>query len=474
MFYFRSATRRRWRTVTAATAYGLFNCLVANAQELAAPLIAPTASAVPPPPAGPKELKFNLTPDGKQYIKATLLNQTWVRYDASNPGTLVNGKRTPETFDIGLRRTRIQLFGQIAPRTLLYFQFGQNNFNYLSANAGNRKLQAFFHDALGQYRVLDKETSYLDLGAGLTIMNGLSRFSQPSVATILSLDVPVFAQATVDQTDEFSRKLSIYAHGQAGPVDYRLVVSDPFPIQTNGTPPPAIGPNATFATTGHTKQYQGFVLYNFFDHETGAAPGYMPGTYLGKKKVLNLEGGFITQRNATFSRAPDQPDTTYHRLNLWSVAAFADLPINAAEGSALNAYAGYFSTDYGPNYLRFNGIMNPANGSSIVGAPGGSQGNAFPMFGSGRTWYGQFGYLLPKKLLGNSARQLLPYGTVQYSRFGRLRDVPMTVGGFGLNYLMSGHNSKITVEYQSRPVYTPSLERVGRRGAVTLQYQVFI
>ena len=40
--------------------------------------------------------------------------------------------------------------------------------------------------------------------------NGLSRFSQPSIGTIVTMDVPVFAQATVDQTDEFSRKLSVY------------------------------------------------------------------------------------------------------------------------------------------------------------------------------------------------------------------------------------------------------------------------
>jgi hypothetical protein len=465
------------RAALFATAGCLFT-LRAQAQEPAAPIVPPAGAVpevvIPPPPAPTKELKYNLTPDGKQYFKVTLLNQTWVRFNDSNPGTLVNGKPAANTTDFGLRRTRIQLIGQITPRALLYMQFGQNNFNYLSASAGNRKLQAFFHDALGQYRVVNKGANYLDLGAGLTIMNGLSRFSQPSVGTIMSLDVPVFAQATVDQTDEFSRKLSVYAHGQLGPVDYRLVVSDPFPIQTNGTTPPVIGPNATFATTGHTKQYQGFFIYNFFDHETGAAPGYMTGTYLGQKKVLNLEGGFITQRNATFSADVTQRDTTYYHLNLWSVAAFADLPINPASGTALNAYVGYFHTGYGFNYLRFNGIMNPANGSSTAGALAGGQGNAYPMFGTGQTVYGQVGYLLPKLLLGEKVGQLMPYGTVQYSRFDRLQKVPMTVFDFGLNYLMSGHNSKLTVDYQNRPTYSPALDCTGRRGSVTLQYQVFI
>jgi hypothetical protein len=39
---------------------------------------------------------------------------------------------------------------------------------------------------------------------------------------------------------------------------------------------------------------------------------------------------------------------------------------------------------------------------------------------------------------------------------------------------MSGHNSKLTLDYQNRPTYTPTLVRDGRRSLWTLQYQVFI
>ena len=87
------------------------------------------------------ELKLNLNDTGSHYIKATFLNQVWLRYDQSNPGTRVLGEPKNETFDIGLRRTRFQLYGQMTDRVFFYFQFGQNNFNYLSQNAGNRKLQ---------------------------------------------------------------------------------------------------------------------------------------------------------------------------------------------------------------------------------------------------------------------------------------------------------------------------------------------
>src|SRR5205085_1442843 len=136
-------------------------------------------------------------------------------------------------------------------------------------------VQVFFHDALAEYKI-KKGSDLLYLGGGLTIANGLSRFSQPSVSTIMSLDVPVFAQATVDQTDEFSRKLSVYARGQLGRLDYRVVLSDPFPVTSNGATPPDPGSAATFSLVGHHKQYQGFFAYNFFDREPHTTP-YMTG-----------------------------------------------------------------------------------------------------------------------------------------------------------------------------------------------------
>jgi hypothetical protein len=253
------------------------------------------------PPKELEELRIKLNESGSHYLKATFLNQVWVRFNDSNPGTQVLGEPASQTMDIGLRRTRMQLYGQLTDHVFFYFQFGQNNFNFLAQNAGNRKVQVFFHDALAEYKT-SKTNNKLVLGGGLTIANGLSRFSQPSIGTIMSMDVPVFAQATVDQTDEFSRKLSVYARGQLGRFDYRVVMSDPFPITTNGTITSPISiatsSNATFAQVGHHKQYQGFFMWNFFDKEANTTP-YMTGTYLGKKRVLNLEAGFIQQKKCT-------------------------------------------------------------------------------------------------------------------------------------------------------------------------------
>jgi hypothetical protein len=287
----------------------------------------------------------------------------------------------------------------------------------------------------------------------------------------MTMDVPVFAQATVDQTDEFSRKLSVYARGQLGKLDYRVVLSDPFPITTNGQTPPALSGNATFAQQGHQKQYQGLFIYNFFDTESHTTP-YMTGTYLGKKKVLNLEAGFINQGNATWTK--EGTDTTYHNMNLWSAAVFYDAPVNSDKGTALNAYVGYYNYDFGPGYLRYNGIMNPA--SSVSGPyPTGSHGNAFPMFGTGQVWYAQVGYLMKKDLLGEDHGTLMPYASLMSADYERL-DKQMNVFDVGVNWFLKGHSSKFTLDYQSRPYYEQqgsSLIRDGRRSQVVLQYQIF-
>jgi len=440
---------------------GLLGCAPAFAQ------VNPDSAAEGTKPKN--ELRYNLSADGSKYVKATFLNQVWLRWTQNNPGTTVNGDPRDQTVDIGLRRTRLQLFGQVTDRVFVYTQFGMNNFNYLSQNAGNRKLQAFFHDALGEYKVF-KDNDKLKLGGGLTITSGLSRFSQPSVGTIMTTDVPVFLQATVDQTDEFARKLSVYARGQVGRVDYRVAVSDPFPVQTNGQTPPPLDNNATFTTYGHTKQYQGFFIYNFLEKEPHTTP-YMAGTYLGERKVLNLEGGLIYQKDAT-RYTGSNANPVFENMALWSVAAFADMPLQQNK-YALSAYLGYFNTDYGKGYIRNNSTMAPANGSTDPGILGGG-GNAYPMFGTGQSVYAQLGLRLAPDLLGEQGT-LMPYASFRSCSYDRLEN-KVNVYDAGLNWLLNKHQSKLSLNYQLRPVFglqpNGSLGRRENASSAWLQYQV--
>ncbi|NCX96717.1 MAG: hypothetical protein EBX41_10005, partial [Chitinophagia bacterium] len=265
--------------------------------------------AKPPKNTPIPELLWKFDSEGNTYLKATVLSQIWLRWNESNPGSLVYGTQMPQTGDIGLRRMRMQLYGKFSKHLFFYMQYGVNNFNYLAQNAGNRKLHAFFHDVVSEYIVTEGKNSTLKIGGGLTIATGLSRFSQPSIGTILTVDVPVFLQTTTDQIDEFSRELGIYARGQYHKWDYRVVLSHPFPIQTNGGSQPTLGQDATFTTTGEHLQCGTLFIYNLADKEPHTTP-YMAGTYLGKKKIINIEAGFIYQPKATWS-LPQKNDTQY-------------------------------------------------------------------------------------------------------------------------------------------------------------------
>jgi hypothetical protein len=430
-------------------------------------------------PSEKEGIIYKINEEGTHYIQATFLNQTWVRTNENNRGTLVDGTNQNSTFDIGLRRTRMQIFGQINERAFIYFQFGQNNFNAMYNASSNRKVAAFFHDALCEFKV--SGGNQLKLGGGLTIANGLSRFSQPSIGTIMTMDVPVFAQTTVDQTDQFSRKLSIYARGQIKQFDYRIALSDPFPITSNGATTPAIGNNASFSTNSRNKQFQGYFIWQFFDNEGHTTP-YMAGTYLGTKKIFNLGTGVIYQKNALWHQSINQTDTLikHDNLLLLAIESYLDLPLNKAKATAISAYAGLFMTNYGKNYLRYNGLMNPANGTILnannsIAGQGPTYGNALPMFGTGKVFYGQFGYLLPKNWLKNNG-QLMPYASTTIAKYDRMQGLNTCTMNAGVNWLLNGHKTKISFDWQNRPTYKLAGNQVlndQRKNCFIIQYQIY-
>lgn len=115
--------------------------------------------------------------------------------------------------------------------------------------------------------------------------------------------------------------------------------------------------------------------------------------------------------------------------------------------------------------------MNPANGLAATGTSFNGIGNAYPMFGTGQTIYGQAGFLLPKNIL-KDAGTLMPYLSGTYSKYQRLND-PTFVWNAGINWFIKDHTSKLTLDYQQRPVYdNTDLKVRQRKSTVTLQYQV--
>lgn len=413
--------------------------------------------------------KWNLNADGSQYLKFGFLNQAQLRYEQNNPGSLIQGKPEDDSTDIGLRRTRLVLQGQLTDRVYFYTQYGMNNFNFLSQMNGNRHIEAYFHDAFGELRLT--EGNQMTFGGGLGMFNGLTRFSAPSVSTIMTMDVPVGLQYTTERTSLFNRQLGVYLRGQISKFRYIVAANDSFPITTDGiTNDGAISPTVSnFAQVGHKKNFTGMFYWNFWDTEPNTNP-YMQGTYLGKKDILNLEAGFATQKDAMWT-GTSAADAHFHDMTHWSVAGYLDASVDKLRETAISAYIGYTNLNYGPNYLRMNG--NGQNSANGVG-PGGSlngAGNTFPMFGTGDLWYAQIGYLLPKDLLGGNNGQLQPYASITSANWQALRD-QMNVFNLGLNWLIKGHNSKVTFDFQNRPIFNTAGNTIANRNQFVLQYQI--
>ncbi len=419
-------------------------------------------------------IKLYLSKDSVSWLKTTVALQTWVRYTENNPGTTLNGYSQKETFDIGIRRMRMQLFGNITNRVFFYSQFGLNNFS----NTSTRKQGAFFHDLTTEYALLPK---HLSIGSGLSGWSGLSRYASPAIASTLMYDAPLFEQTTNDVTDQFLRKLSIYAKGKLAKLDYRVAVSKPMSIQAAQQGfDTTLSANATFAPEPPKLQYQGYFNWQFLDQENNQI-AYMQGTYLGKKRVFNIGGGFIYQPDAMryLDTKPTVPQKRFTAMNLWAIDIYLDYALNKDKQNAISLYGGYFNFDFGPNYLRNLGVMNDANGSSISAVKKFSGfGNAFPMFGTGQVMYAQMGYLFKHDLLKQQGT-IMPTADVMVANYTALK-TPMLVWDAGLNYFMNGHNSKLSLNYQNRPVFSEDvntskgIELKGqRKGMVVLQYQIF-
>jgi hypothetical protein len=119
--------------------------------------------------------------------------------------------------------------------------------------------------------------------------------------------------------------------------------------------------------------------------------------------------------------------------------------------------------------------MNTAN--STVGATSfNGTGNAVPLIGTGQVIYAQIGYLFKKDLLGKQGT-LQPYVSGSFANYEKLKD-PVLIYDLGVNWIMSGNNSKISLDYQSRPVFNADINgdlretKNARRGQIVLQYQV--
>jgi hypothetical protein len=399
-----------------------------------------------------KGIRFNLDTTGQKYIRFISWHQIWTRYQTHNPGTQVNGHPRTHDWDIGLRRSRFLWLAQISPRFLILSHFGINNQNFASGGSQGsaKKPQIFLHDMWTEYRVVKDK---LSIGAGLHYWNGVSRLANASTLNLMALDAPIFNWPLIEESDQFGRQFGIYAKGKLGRIDYRLALNKPF-----ATPNTEANLKAQpFRAQSFNNNYwasAGYVAWEFLDRESSALP-FAVGTYLGTKSVFNLGFGWHYHPGATRSyQGHDQAGHDHfvnHDMVLLGVDLFLDRPLNPAAGTALTAYAGYYHYNFGPNYARSVGIMNPAT-PAPAGTLAQGPGNAQWEIGSGHFLYSELGYLLPKNLLPQLGR-FQPFGTLAYKNLDFLAEGSVS-WGIGLNYLLEGHHAKVSVRYQTRPLYS--------------------
>ncbi|MDV6168223.1 hypothetical protein R1T16_07285 [Flavobacterium sp. DG1-102-2] len=387
---------------------------------------------------GNPTLTHFFNPEKTRSISFSGYTEIWARYAELNPGSLVNGEQVNSISDLSLRRVRIKMAYQPTEKLTFILQGGLTNVNVAAkTNPGFELL-----DAYAEY----KFNNVISAGAGRSTWRGLSRFTTGPLNTLL-YDLPSYATANAGISDEVVREFSIYAKGQIGRLDYRLVIADPY---TNVSADPQFNV-ANFSKTHPNKDYSGYFKYEFFESENNSSP-FHSGTYNGKKKVLALGAGFEYMHNALWHL--DGAGTTVHDdEKSFAVDLFYDTPINKERGTSFSAYAMAMNNDYGPNYTRYSGVSNPASGVVAVSASLNGAGNASPVIGTGNTYYLQIGGTLPYFNKEKNTLQLQPAGSITLSDLDGLHDKALTYDA-GISLLMNGMSSRFTFDAQNRPIYT--------------------
>ncbi|WP_312823709.1 hypothetical protein [Epilithonimonas sp.] len=405
-------------------------------------------------------LTHYLNDEHTRYISFSGYAELWARYTQLNPGSLVNSQPENSVSDLSLRRIRVKMQYQPTEKLLFVLQAGTTNVNVASKTATSLELL----DAYGEYKFNDK----IAFGIGRSTWKGLSRFTTGPLNTLL-FDLPAYATSNTGVLDYTVREFNAYLKGQLGKFDYRLVVIDPY-NNTSADPKYNV---ATFSKNSVNKEFTGYFRYQFLDKESIASP-FNSGTYVGKKKVLALGAGFDYLKDALYHKDASSNVINDDMKNL-AVDVFYDTPINKEKGTSFSAYAMAMHNDYGPNYVRYVGTNSPASGVDATKASLNGAGNAFPIIGTGNTYFIQAGGTLPYFNKSKSTLQLQPAASIQISNLDGLKENSVTYDA-GISLLFNGMSSRLTFDAQNRPIYMPDANSspvvTDRKWQFVLKYRI--
>jgi hypothetical protein len=380
--------------------------------------------------SGGLKVKFN--DDGSKYLRLISWAQVQGTY---NDNVSDNTSR----LNFNLRRARILMFSQINEKFMILTHFGLNSLNSstLSPVGKGDGAQLFFHDVWVQYNL----SKNLSVGGGLHYFNGISRLNNQSTLNMLTLDNNRQSWATIGLSDQFARHIGVFAKGKLGRLQYRVAINDAITNGLDTRSPEAGGPavyggKRILGSRDAGKAYAGYFDFQFLDQESNFLP-FKVGSYLGGKKVFNVGAGFFLHPSGSVLMDL-QGNLQAQDVSIFAIDAFYDTPLGD-DGSALTAYATYQSNDYGKNYL-------------------------YSAYGTGSMVYGHAGYVIAGDKTKTRYQPYISYATNSYDATNDNRNV----FGIGTNIYMSGHNSKITVEYKK--------EKFGStdNGTFTVQAMIYL
>jgi len=123
--------------------------------------------------------------------------------------------------------------------------------------------------------------------------------------------------------------------------------------------------------------------------------------------------------------------------------------------------------------LRNIGANNAADG--VQNGSFNGTGNSFPAVGTGSIWYSQLAYRFQLRNFIKGIESVQPYFTIQNADYERLNE-NMIMMDYGINIIMNGHDSKLTIGIQDRPIFdydsSNNLTVLQRKFMGVIQYQV--
>lgn len=362
-----------------------------------------------------KPMKFNLNEDGSAFVRFLTWQQLWATSDLREGA---DSQIRPS-----IRRSRFAFLSKFSPKFQLFMQWGLNSLNTGNLDGlgnGGDGPQMFLHDAWVEYNF----SKAFQVGYGLHYWQGLSRASNQSTINKMALDAtrPFIHWHDIAQTNQFARKLGLYAKGTiAKKFNYRIALSSPraggsmTELPSDSTGVASFG--AWNLPDGGNYIFEGYFSYSFWGTEGNALPFYV-GTYLGNKKILNVGAGFYSFANSSIA-SNRNGSIEYFNTNHFSADIFMEYPFGEkGKNGMLSAYLAFYNFDFGPNADNTSTVRS-ATGSVI---------------------FGEFGYLLPGK-------KVMPYISFQSRSYDSTGD-GSTINA-GLAYFISGHNLKLNAEYHN-------------------------